>query len=347
MLLECVPNFSEGRDAALLAALAEAIQSVAGVRLLHRDVGAGANRTVFTFAGPADATCEAAFRAMRVAAERIDMRRHTGTHPRLGGTDVCPLVPLGDAPLAVAAEYARQLGERAGRELEIPVYLYQAAATRPERRNLANIRRGEYEGLADKLTSPDWQPDYGPAEFQPRLGATIIGARPFLIAWNIDLNTQDTAIARHIAGRLRTSGYLEKSAGGKTVRRPGKFRGLKGIGWYLIEYGRCQVSLNVTDFRQAPLAMVYEAAQRIAEEMGVKVIGSELIGLVPEAAILAAGRHFSSSESSSRKLAASAANGLGLDGYPDFMIEERVVEWALKNSTDKFPPSGGRGETLL
>ncbi|MGB3546559.1 MAG: glutamate formimidoyltransferase, partial [Saprospiraceae bacterium] len=232
MLLECVPNFSEGRDASILAALAGAIRSVEAVCLLHQDAGADANRTVFTFAGPAEATCEAAFRAMRVAAERIDMRRHTGTHPRLGGTDVCPLVPLGDTPLTAAADYARQLGERAGRELGIPVYLYEAAATRPEYRNLAAIRRGEYEGLAARLTDPGRQPDFGPAEFQPRLGATILGARPFLIAWNIDLNTEDIAVANYIAGRLRESGYREKSADGKSLRQSGKFKGLKAIGWH-------------------------------------------------------------------------------------------------------------------
>lgn len=332
-LLECIPNFSTGRDPHVLTAIQSAILSVPEVYLLHVDAGKGANRTVMTIAGKPESVVEAAFRAIKVATEKIDMRQHRGTHPRMGATDVCPLVPLEGASMTDAIRWARQLGERVATELDVPVYLYEQAAIRPERRNLATIRRGEYEGLAEKMTRSEWRPDYGPVTFQPHCGATVIGARSFLLAYNINLNTPDVMVAKAIAADIRESGQMVKGHAGKLVRQPGQFRGLKAIGWYIDEYERAQVSTNITDFRLAPLAEVFEAARLRAEWYGAKVTGSELIGLVPQAAIQAAGKFYCQQQDKGlegRDCMDLAVRSLGLTDIAPFELEERVIEWCLK-----------------
>jgi len=291
-LIECVPNFSEGRDRAVLDAITAEISGTEGARLLDVDMGAATHRTVVTFVGTPAAVEEAAFRAIRTAAERIDMSRHHGEHARMGATDVCPFVPLAGATMDDCVAIARRLGERVGRELGIPVYLYEAAANRPERRALADIRAGEYEGLPRKLADPAWAPDFGPAEFRPRSGATVIGAREFLIAWNVNLNTRDKRLAQRIAEELREKGKTVKDAEGRSTVRPGRFKELRGVGWYIEEYGRAQVSFNLTNHRVTSLHAVFDACCALAESMGLRVTGSELVGLVPLEALLSAGDHY-------------------------------------------------------
>ncbi len=318
-MLECVPNFSTA-DPAVIAKIAAAIEG-AGAMLLHVDPGQAANRTVFTFAGAPETATEAAFQAIRVAAEWIDMRAHHGEHPRIGATDVCPLVPLAGRSLAEAAGYARALGQRVGAVLGIPVYLYEAAATRPERRNLATIRAGQYEGLAVRMATLDWTPDFGPTTFNPRSGATVIGARPFLIAWNVNLNTTDADIAQAIARRVRAIGD------GKGHR--GLFPGLKAIGWYIAEYGCAQISMNVIDYPSAPLHEVMEACRRIAPEYGATVTGSELIGLIPLEALKTAGRYYAAEKGTEYDWVNAAVAGLGLGHLAPFAPRERVIEYLL------------------
>ncbi len=323
-IVECVANVSEGRQAVILSALSAAIIHVPGVRLLHQDVGKGAHRTVFTFAGPAEAVLEAAFRLFCVAQETIDMRYHQGAHPRMGAVDVCPFVPIRGCDLAFCADLARQLGQRVGEELGIPVYLYEAAATAVHRRNLAAVRQGEYEGLPDKMRQPLWQPDFGSAAFHPRFGAAIIGARPFLIAWNIDLATEDIGIARTLAATLRESGQWQIK-NEKKNRIPGLFPGLKAIGWYIEEYGHCQVSTNVVDPERVNLWAVYQACQRLAAAAGTAVLGSELIGLLPSRYLLAAADATLEKEAAY----AQAIERLGLAHRAPFLVEERVLELLL------------------
>lgn len=323
-IVECVANVSEGRQAAIILFLAEAIVRVPGVRLLHQDVGAGANRSVFTFAGPAEAVLEAAFCLFKAAEQTIDMRQHQGAHPRLGAVDVCPFVPIRGCDLAFCAVLARRLGQRVSDELGIPVYLYEAAATASHRRNLAAVRRGEYEGLSDKIQQAKWQPDFGPAAFHPSFGAAIIGARPFLIAWNIDLATQEITIAKKLAASLRESGQWVLKSGQK-IRTPGLFPGLKAIGWHIEEYGQCQVSTNVVDPDRVNLWAVYQACQRLASEQGVALMGSELIGLIPSRYLLAA------ADPGLEEAAAyqQAIQRLGLAHRAPFLVEERVLELLL------------------
>jgi glutamate formiminotransferase/formiminotetrahydrofolate cyclodeaminase len=291
-LIECVPNFSEGRDRAVLDAITAEIEHTKDVRLLDVDMGAATHRTVVTFVGPPEGVEEAAFRAIRKAADRIDMARHRGEHARLGATDVCPFVPLAGATMDDCVAVARRLGERVGRELGIPVYLYEAAASRPERRSLADIRAGEYEGLARKLADPAWLPDFGPAQFLPRSGATVIGAREFLIAWNVNLNTRDKRLAQRIAEELREKGKTVKDAEGRATSVPGRFKELRGVGWYIEEYGRAQVSFNLTNPRVTPMHAVFDACCEVAGKLGLRVTGSELVGLAPMDALLAAGDHY-------------------------------------------------------
>jgi glutamate formiminotransferase / formiminotetrahydrofolate cyclodeaminase len=321
-MIECVPNFSTS-DPVVIDRIAAAIDTVGdGVRLLHIDPGKAANRTVFTFAGRPEAVTEAAFCAIAAAAANIDMRQHRGEHPRIGATDVCPLVPVSGLSLEQVAAYARQLGRRVGEELGIPVYLYEAAASRPERRNLATIRAGEYEGLEAKMQRPDWKPDFGPTVFQPRSGATVIGARPFLIAWNVNLATADPAVAGQIARRVRAIGD------GKGT--PGLFQGLKAIGWYIAEYGCAQVSMNVTDYHTAPLHEVMEACRRLAPEHGTTVTGSELIGLIPLAALLPAGHYYvAAAPADEAALVQAAVEGLGLSHLKAFLPATKILDYQL------------------
>lgn len=320
-VLECVPNFSEGRDSEVLSRIEGAIASVDGVRLLGVDPGRAAHRTVMTFVGPPEATVEAAFRAIARATRLIDMRRHLGTHPRLGATDVCPLVPVAGVSLDEAAEYARRLGERVGRELDIPVYLYEHAATDSRRRNLADIRRGEYEGLADKLERPEWKPDFGPAQSRPRSGATVIGARDFLVAFNVNLDSKSIPLARAIAREVREKG------GGS-----GSLKGVKAIGWYIEDYGIAQVSMNLTDTGATPVHVAFEEVRRRAEARGARVTGSELVGLIPLRALLEVGRGSSgrSPDVPEDELVRSAVNFLGLDDLGAFDPSKKVLEYRLR-----------------
>jgi glutamate formiminotransferase/formiminotetrahydrofolate cyclodeaminase len=371
-LVECVPNFSEGSDRAILDAISAAIAAVEGMRLLDVDPGAATNRTVFTFVGPPDAAQEAAFQAIRVAAERIDMRSHRGEHARLGATDVCPFVPLQGTSMEDCVALARALGERVGVELEIPVYLYEEAATRPERRNLATIRAGEYEGLEAKLRDPAWKPDFGPRRFNARAGASVIGAREFLVAYNINLNTRDKKLATDIALDLREAGRNQRGPDGKFVRdengipikRPGRFQHVKAVGWYIEEYARAQISINFTNIRITPVHEVFDAACEEATKRGLRVTGSELVGLVPRDAMLAAGRHYLRKQRRSSGVPESelihiAVRSLGLDELAPFDAEEKIIEdrvrdaaaWRLRDlrlrrfvdelSTDSATPGGG------
>ncbi len=342
-LVECVPNFSEGRDAAKIDKIAEAIRSSGGVKLLDVDPGRDTNRTVMTFVGEPEPVLAAAFVAIARAAELIDMAGHSGAHPRMGATDVCPFIPVRGVTMAECAELARRLGERVGRELGIPVYLYEEAAARPERRNLADVRAGEYEGLAEKMAHPDWRPDYGPAEFNPGAGATVIGAREFLIAYNVNLNTRDPRLANEIAGRIRETGRPQKDeqgriirdAGGEALRHPGLFEACKAVGWYMEDFGRAQISINLTNYKITPPHLAFEACCRIAGEMGARVTGSELVGLIPLEAMLEAGRHFlrrqgKSTGVSEAELVHIAVLSLGLNDLYPFEAEKKIIENQLR-----------------
>jgi glutamate formiminotransferase / formiminotetrahydrofolate cyclodeaminase len=343
-LIECVPNFSEGRDPSVLRQISDAIVSVEGVRLLHVDTGAAANRTVMTFVGAPEAVVEAAFRGIQKAAELIDMRHQTGEHPRIGATDVCPLVPIAHISLAETADWARQLAARVGRPLSIPVFLYEAAATRPERRNLAVIRSGEYEGLAAKLAHEDGQPDYGPAVFNAKSGATVIGARDFLAAYNVNLNTKDVAIAEAIAADVRESGRIlkdadgkiQRDANGKPMRQAGMCKSVKAIGWFIEEFDLAQVSMNLTDFSVTPLHIAFEACCASAKKHGVQVIGSELIGLLPKRVLLEAGHYFARNNNrvftSEMEVLSFAVDVLGLNHLKPFDPKERLIELLLDPS---------------
>lgn len=335
MLIECVPNFSEGRNMATLRQIGGAIASVEGVRLLHVDAGQAANRTVFTFTGRPDAVSEAAFRGACTAAELIDMRLHHGTHPRIGAMDVCPLIPLTGISLEETAVYARALARRVGDKLAIPVYCYEAAAFAPHRRSLAACRQGEYEGLPAKLAASEWAPDFGPNIFNPRSGAAIIGARNILIAWNINLNTDSIEVAKKIAADIRESGQTVRDASGGAVRRPGMLPKVRAIGWYIAEYGCAQVSMNLLDYHRMPLHIVWEAVCRQAERYGVKVTGSELVGLIPLDALTEVGAYFAVKQGtgirpSSEEALDIAVNTLGLNQLAPFIPQERILEYLNK-----------------
>lgn len=345
-LIECVPNFSEGRDMAVLKQITDVIESVEGVKLLDVDPGKATNRTVVTFVGPPAAVVEAAFLAIQKACALIDMRQHTGEHPRMGATDVCPLIPIANISMAETAEWAKRLGERAGRELDLPVYLYESAATRPERKNLASIRAGEYEGLADKLADPTWHPDFGPALFKPLHGATVIGARDFLIAYNINLNTTSVRRANSVAFDVREIGRVVndpatgkplKDDKGETLREPGLLKGVKAIGWFIDEYGIAQISMNITDTQATPLYMAFEACCQSADRRGMRVTGSELVGLIPLQFMLETGRHFlhkqkRSTGVSEAELIKIAIKSLGLDELSPFDPQRKIIEYNLAAS---------------
>lgn len=335
-LLECVPNFSEGRDPAVIARITDTIAAVDGVRLLNVDPGQATNRTVVTFVGSPEAVVEAAFQAIRVAGEVIDMSKHSGEHPRMGATDVCPLIPIGGISMAEAAEWARKLAERVGRELDLPVFLYEHAQPNPARKNLALIRAGEYEGLAAKLKQPEWQPDFGPARFDARRGATVIGARDFLVAYNVNLNTTSTRRANAIAFDIREAGRKVVGADGKEVQQPGTLKAVKAIGWYIAEYGVAQVSINLTNIDVTSVHVAFEECVRAADARGVRVTGSELVGLVPLKCLLDAGRYFlerqqRSTGVSESELVKLAVRSLGLDDLAPFNPEERVIEYLLRD----------------
>ncbi|GIV32218.1 MAG: hypothetical protein KatS3mg030_520 [Saprospiraceae bacterium] len=345
-IIECVPNFSEGRDMRIIEQITREIERVEGVKLLDVDPGKATNRTVVTFVGAPEPVVEAAFRAIRKAAELIDMSKHEGAHPRMGATDVCPLVPVANISMEECVEWARRLGQRVGDELGIPVYLYEYAATRPERRNLATIRAGEYEGLADKLRNPDWKPDFGPAVFNPRTGATVIGARDFLVAYNVNLNTTSVRRANSVAfdvrekGRVKRigdpiTGPIERDENGEPVRIPGACKAVKAIGWYIPEYGLAQVSMNLTNLSVTPLHQAFDACCRSAESRGMRVTGSEIVGMVPLQVLLDAGRYFLqkqnwSTGASEEELIHIAVKSLGLDELGPFDPKKKIIEYRLR-----------------
>ena len=344
-LIECVPNFSEGHDLALIKQITDQIETVDGVSLLDVDPGQATNRTVVTFVGTPDAVIEAAVRSARKAAELIDMSKHHGEHPRFGAMDVCPLVPVANITMEETIPHAHRLAERLGEEAGLTVYCYEYAATRPERRNLAVVREGEYEGLAEKLTKRDWQPDFGPAGFNARSGATAISARDFLVAYNVNLNTTSTRRANAIAFDVRErgrkkregdpfTGPVVKDAEGKDVWVPGKLECVKGIGWFIEEYGIAQVSLNLTNIGVTPVHIAFDECSKAADARGVRVTGSELVGLIPLGAMLDAGRYFlkkqrRSSGVSDAELIKIATKSLGFDDLYPFKAEEKVIEYAI------------------
>lgn len=347
-LLECVPNFSEGRDPAVIEQIAQAIRSVEGVQLLDIDPGPSANRTVMTLVGSPGAVVEAAFQAIKTAANLIDMSTHRGEHPRIGATDVCPLVPISGITVEEAVEYAHDLGERVGRELGIPVYLYEYSATSSQRRNLADIRSGEYEGLAEKMQQPDWRPDYGPDTFQPACGATVIGVRDFLVAYNINLNTRSAQLANAVAMDLREIGRAKLKKGqpvldaeGKPLRIPGLFKGVKAIGWYMESFGIAQVSANITRLEEAAVHEVFEAAVESAARRGLRVTGSELVGLIPKKCLTDAGRYYlrrqgRSEGVSEEELIETAVRSLGLQEVKPFDPAQKVIEYLIAGKQESF-----------
>ncbi len=348
-IVECVPNFSEGRDRALIDRIAAAIAGVDGVSLLDVDPGAATNRTVMTLVGEPEAALEGAFQGIREAAGLIDMRRHAGAHARLGATDVCPFVPVSGISMDECAELARRLGRRVGEELAIPVFLYEHAASRPERRNLADIRAGEYEGLAAKLADPDWAPDFGPAELNARSGATVIGARKFLIAYNVNLNTRSRKLAHDIALDVREAGRVARDADGSVLRdadgvkrrQPGRLPATKAVGWYIDEYQRAQVSINLVDFDVTPPHLAFDVIAEEARRRGLRVTGSELIGLIPLEAMLRAGRHYLERQGESlglpeRQIVETAIQSLGLRELSAFDPDEKIIEYRLAREADSL-----------
>ncbi|HLD99463.1 MAG TPA: glutamate formimidoyltransferase [Bdellovibrionota bacterium] len=389
-IVECVPNFSEGRDAAKIKQITDAIESVAGIRLLSVEMGADTNRTVVTFIGSPEVIGEAAFQGISKAAQVLDMSKHKGAHPRIGATDVCPFVPVEGVTIRDCAEIAQRVGERVGRELQIPVYLYEEAATRPERRNLANVRRGEYEGLERKLRDPEWKPDFGPSRFNAKSGATVIGAREFLIAYNITLNSNDKQLATEIAFELREKGRVARTGNtapfyfkgkklsygegsfpcgscgfigkaydetrshceathgydldrllrdnelepprvvGKNVYKPGIFSDCKAIGWYVDEFKRAQISINLTNYRVTPPHLVAEEVRRLAHERGLVVTGSEVVGLIPYQALLDAGKYYLKKQGKPIGVPAgdilrTAVFSLGLNDVAPFDVTTKVI----------------------
>lgn len=344
-VVECVPNISEGRRPEVYEAIARAAAAAPGVTLLDVDPGAETNRTVITFVGEPEAVLEGAFRLVAAALERIDMRGHQGAHARLGAVDVVPFVPVAGVTMAECVALARRLGERVGAELALPVYLYEHAATSPARRNLADIRAGEYEGLERKLADPAWRPDCGPARFRPEAGATVIGARKFLVAYNVNLNTVDKRLATRIAGDIREKGRKRLDAAGKPVLDsageeiwdPGLLPGIKAVGWTIPEFGCAQVSINVTDLDATPLHVVFDTCEERARAHGLRVTGSEIVGLVPRDVLLAAGRHYlrrmgRSTGVSEAALVHVAARTLGLSEVKPFDPGERIIEYRLANA---------------
>lgn len=346
-LIECVPNFSEGRNPEVLDCIAAAIRSVEGVRLLDVDPGKATHRTVMTFVGAPGPVTEAAFRAIRTASEHIDMQVHSGEHPRMGATDVCPLIPVAGITMEETAAWAHRLGQRVGEELSIPVFMYEAAATRPERRNLAAIRAGEYEGLPVKLADPAWKPDYGPATFLPRTGATVIGARDFLIAFNVNLNTTSVRRANSVAFDVREQGRILREGdpftgkvltdvNGEPRRQPGTCKSVKAIGWYIEEYGIAQVSMNLTNMRETSLHEAFEACCASAQARGMRVTGSELVGMVPRQVMLDAGRHFLRKQERSagipeEEIIRLAVRSMGLDELGPFDPRKKIIEYTLED----------------
>ncbi|MFP4060649.1 MAG: glutamate formimidoyltransferase [Bacteroidales bacterium] len=348
-LIECVPNFSEGRNPEIIKSITREVETVENVSLLDVDPGKATNRTVVTFVGEPEFVVEAAFRVIKKTSEVIDMSKHHGEHPRFGATDVCPLVPVSGVTMEETVEYARTLAKRVGEELGIPVYCYENAAFEEKRKNLAAVRAGEYEGLKDKLADPDWKPDFGPAEFLPKTGVVAIGARDFLVAYNINLNTTSTRRANAVAydvrerGRVKRKGHpltgeIVKDENGKPLMIPGSLKAVKAIGWFIEEYGVAQISMNLTNIRVTPVHVAFDEVCRRAEARGLRVTGSELVGLVPLKAMLDAGKYFLRKQKRSlgvpdSELIKIAVKSMGLDELGPFIPEEKIIEYKLKKDT--------------
>ncbi len=342
-IVECVPNFSEGRDMKVIDEIIGAIKSVPDVFVLDVDPGEATNRTVVTFVGEPEAVKEAAFQAIKKASELIDMSAHHGAHPRMGATDVCPFVPVKNVSMEECVAIAEDVGRRVGEGLGIPVYLYEYAAKEEKRRNLAEIRSGEYEALPEKLKDPEWRPDFGPAEWNEYIaksGATVIGARDFLIAYNVNLNATDRKLANRIARVIRESGYRKKMEDGSRVQIPGKLKYVKGIGWYIDEYKRAQISINLTNYHETPLWKVFEACEEEAANIGVRVTGSEIVGLIPLEAMLDVGRHFLNKMGKSdaipeEDIVHTAILSLGLNDVAEFDPHEKIIEYKIERMQEK------------
>lgn len=342
-LVECVPNFSEGRDKGKINEIAKEIESTPGVTLLDVDPGESTNRTVVTFIGTPSGVKEAAFKAIKKAAEVIDMSKHSGAHSRIGATDVCPFVPVTGVTMEDCVQIAHELAKKVANELGIPVYLYEEAAQKPERKNLAVIREGEYEGLPQKLKDPQWIPDYGKPEFNSKAGATVIGAREFLIAYNINLNTKDRRLAHQIALSLREKGRAKRDKDGKIIRdkdgkaqrNPGKFEAVKAVGWYIEDYDIAQISINFINYKISPPHLVFDEAIKEAEKLGLRVTGSELVGLIPKEALLMAGKYYLEKQGKSpgvpeEELIKAAVISLGLNDVAPFDPQKKIIEYQVK-----------------
>jgi len=348
-IIECVPNFSEGRDLGIIKQITDAIESVEGVKLLDVDPGKDTNRTVVTFVGSPEAVAESAFRSVKMASGIIDMSKHHGAHPRMGATDVCPFVPVSGITMEETVKYAREVAERIGNKLGIPVYCYENAAFTPQRRNLACCRSGEYEGLKKKLSDPDWKPDFGPSEFNERSGATAVGARDFLVAFNINLNTTSIRRANAIAYDVRekgrpkregdpVNGKIMKNESGEKIMIPGSLKSVKAIGWYIEEYGIAQISMNLTDISVTPVHIAFDEVCRKADARGIRVTGSELVGLIPLKSLLDAGRYFLAKQQrsggvSDEELIKIAIRSMGLNDIHPFKPEEKVIEFVMENKS--------------
>jgi len=349
-IIECVPNFSEGSDLNVIKQITNEVETVEGVRLLNVDPGKATNRTVVTFVGSPEAVIEAAFRAIKKAGELIDMSKHKGEHPRMGATDVCPLIPIANITMEETAKWAQKLAERIGKELQLPIYLYEAAQADKKRSNLSVIRAGEYEGFFKKIKLPEWKPDFGPAEFDAKRGATVIGARDFLVAYNVNLNTTSTRRANSIAFDVREAGRVKREgnpitgkivndANGKPVMIPGTLKSVKAIGWYIEEYGVAQISMNLTNINITPVHIAFDEVCNKAIERGIRVTGSELVGLIPLKAMLDAGKYFLLKQQrsigvSEKELIKIAVKSMGLDELAPFKAEERIIEYMLRDKAD-------------
>ena len=350
-LIECVPNFSEGRDLSIIKQITDEIESVEGVKLLDVDPGQATNRTVVTFVGEPKPVIRAAYLAIKKASEVIDMSQHSGEHPRMGATDVCPLIPISGITMDEVIKYAHELGKMVGTDLDIPFYMYESAATTSARKNLATVRAGEYEGLAQKLQDPKWKPDYGPAKFNAKAGATAIGARDFLVAYNVNLNTTSVKRANSVAFDIREKGRIKREGhpitgkivndkNGNPKRTKGTCKGVKAIGWFIDEYGVAQISMNITDINKTSLHKAFEECRKSANKRGLRVTGSELVGLVPKKVLLEAGRYFLEQQDRSTGVSESelihiAIKSMGLDELGKFDPQQKVIEYQLENAANR------------
>ena len=348
-IIECVPNFSEGHDKTILTSITNSIESVDGITLLDVDSGKDTNRTVITFVGSPDNVIEAAFNAIRVASNLIDMTKHSGEHPRMGATDVCPLIPIKNTTMEECVEYSNILAQKVAKELNISVYLYENSAVNEDRVNLSNIRSGEFEGMAEKMKNENWKPDYGPSEMENNAGVTAIGAREFLLAYNINLNTSDKKLASHIALNIREAGRAKRDQKGKIVRDKdgvmvkvaGSLKSTKAVGWYLDEYGIAQVSMNLTNYNVTSLHDAFEEVRKEAKSIGLRVTGSEIVGLLPLEPVLRAGNYYlkkqnSSTAISDKEIIHIAIKSLGLSEISNFNPEKKIIDYILESSNEKL-----------